>query len=524
MTRFPLLMLTAAAALTLAGCGGDSAPAATAPATPPPVTADPPVTPPVTPPVIPPVTPPVTQPDPPSLPLSVTLQGLCETPRPGQGADGLPYPDRQGTHETEMNWVHAFIDDTYLWYKEVPSTLNQADYKTPVNYFNALKTPAITASGRPKDRFHFTYPTAVWDDMSHAGVALGYGLTWVRSADASQPRMWMVTMVEPGSPAQLAGLQRGDQLLTVDGTAITDTSNEGVAKLNAGLFPAKEGEVHQLVLSRGSTALPAASLTALKLSVAPVQNATVLDTPTGKVGYMLFKEHNAVAEAQLIQAIGTFQSAGIVDLVIDMRYNGGGLLAVASELAYMVAGPQATSGKVFEQSKYNDKTKPQPPQLFASKALGYTAPVSVKPGTVLPYLGLKRITVLTTPGTCSASESVINSLRGVDVEVDLIGAPTCGKPYAFYPAPNCGTTYFSIQFQGVNNKGEGDYADGFQPTCNVADDLSHPLGDVDESLLAAALSYRASGACPAQSLLRAKAGAMQLVRPAIKEISIYDRR
>jgi hypothetical protein len=69
--------------------------------------------------------------------------------------------------------------------------------------------------------------------------------------------------------------------------------------------------------------------------------------------------------------------------------------------------------------------------------------------------------VLTTAGTCSASEAVINGLRGIDVEVNLIGGETCGKPYAFVPQPNCGTTYFAIQTQGVNNKGFGDYADGF---------------------------------------------------------------
>jgi carboxyl-terminal processing protease len=522
MTSKTLLMLAAAATITLSGCGGDAAPVMGAPNVPEPpvVTPEPPVVPPE-PPVVTPE-PPVT---PPGLPAWFTLQGMCETPRPGLGPDGLPYPDRQGTHETEMTWVRAFIDETYLWYKEIPTTLKADDYKTPIDYFNVLKTPAVTPSGRAKDRFHFTYPTAVWNEMSRAGVTLGYGLTWVRNTDPTQPRVWMLTMVEPGSPADQAGLRRGDQLVSADGVAVGDSATDAVAKLNAALFPVKEGEVHQLLLSRGGTALPAASLAALKLSVAPVQNTKVIDTPTGKVGYLLFKEHNAISESQLIEAISNFKTAGIADLVIDMRYNGGGLLAIASELAYMVAGPQATDGKVFEQSEFNDRSKPRAPQMFASKAIGYAAPVPVKPGTPLPYLGLKRVTVLTTPGTCSASESVINSLRGVEVEVNLIGAPTCGKPYGFYPAPNCGTTYFTIQFHGVNDKGYGDYADGFQPTCDVADDLAHPLGDSSESLLAAALNYRATGVCPAQPLQRrAAAGAMQLVRPAVQEISIDDRR
>jgi hypothetical protein len=131
--------------------------------------------------------------------------------------------------------------------------------------------------------------------------------------------------------------------------------------------------------------------------------------------------------------------------------------------------------------------------------------------------------VLTTAGTCSASESVINSLRGVDVEVNLIGGQTCGKPYAFTPVPNCGTTYFSIEFQGVNQKGFGDYPDGIAPTCNVPDDLAHEQGDPAEGLLAAALSYRANNACPVSATAHARAQALTLVRPEAKEISIYTR-
>ena len=102
-------------------------------------------------------------------------------------------------------------------------------------------------------------------------------------------------------------------------------------------------------------------------------------------------------------------------------------------------------------------------------------------------------------------------MRGVDVDVVLIGGTTCGKPYGFYPADNCGQTYFSVQFKGVNEKGFGDYADGFAavnassafpvkiPGCSVADDFDRELGVASEGMLAAALAYRASGTCPAPS-------------------------
>jgi hypothetical protein len=121
--------------------------------------------------------------------------------------------------------------------------------------------------------------------------------------------------------------------------------------------------------------------------------------------------------------------------------------------------------------------------------------------------------VITGPGTCSASESIINSLRGVNVSVYIIGSTTCGKPYGFYPTDNCGTTYFTIQFRGENAANFGDYSDGFSPAnqvdnkgtsvpgCSVADDLSHPLGNASEGRIAAALAFRASNnqTCPAAS-------------------------
>jgi membrane-associated protease RseP (regulator of RpoE activity) len=524
MKMHPALVAVAIISAVLSGCGGDSRPAAPGGPVEP---VEPPVTPPVTPPVIPPVepppvTPPVTPPveppliDPNQPPEWLTLKSYCEHPLPGSS-------EVQGTLYDEMKWLRSFFDATYLWYKEIPADLRLEDYSRAVDYFAMLKTPAVTASGRLKDRFHFTYPTPVWQALSNAGAELGYGLTWVRNADPAAPRVWTLTMVHPDSPGAAAGLRRGDSLVSVDGVAIADASVAGLAVLNAGLFPVKAGETHQFILSRAGVQISVA-MTSVQVVKPPVQNIKLLDTPTGKVGYLLFNEHNAVAEGQLVNAITTLKQAGIVDLVLDMRYNGGGYLTIASELAYMVAGPQPTAGKVFERPVFNDKTKVQPPQYFQTTAAGYASAAPIKNGTALPYLGLKRVTVLTTPGTCSASESVINSLRGVDVEVNLVGGETCGKPYAFTPVDNCGTTYFAIQFRGVNDKGFGDYADGFTPTCRADDDLTQALGDPAEGVLAAALSYRATGTCPAVALRsRQISGGMQLVRPEAKEISIRDR-
>ncbi|SDG97395.1 MULTISPECIES: S41 family peptidase [unclassified Duganella] len=451
------------------------------------------------------------------MPDFLTLANHCANPRQGTQPNGLPYYDGQGTLTEEMRWLRSFIDEGYLWYKEVPANLNMADYKTVLDYFAVLKTPLITASGQPKDRFHFTYPSEVWEAMSGAGVTLGYGITWSRSTGAT-PRVYVVTMVEPDSPASKAGVLRGDTLVSVDGADATTST------ALAALSPTAAGQTHAFALKRGEST-QTFSLTSQKVTEAAVQNTRVISTSTGAVGYLQFNDHNAIAERQLLDAFTTLKAANVSDLVLDMRYNGGGYLLVASELAYMIAGPAATDGKVFERLQLNDKRPPQAPQMFRTVSYGL-APTSLKAGVTLPYLGLKRVTVLTTAGTCSASESVINSLRGIDVEVNLIGGETCGKPYAFVPQENCGTTYFAIQMQGANNKGFGDYADGFQATCKADDDLDHALGDSSERLLATALSYRANGVCPATPL-RARSssstGPLQLLRPVGKEIALRPR-
>jgi len=467
-----------------------------------------------------PTTPPVTTRTPDPIPTDFqSSANLCAAPRTGVDADGVAFPDRQGTLLDELKFLRGWADRYYLWYNEIPNDFYMADFSNTLDYFAKLKTPALTASGKAKDQFHFTYTTAEWDALSTSGQEVGYGLTWSRSSTTA-PRTWLASIVEPGSPAAAAGIQRGDMLTAVDGTDFVNTTGTaGVATLNAGLFPKNAGESHRLTVSRAGNAFDV-TLTARVVSSASVKNAKVIPTATGKVGYLTFDDFNAVAEKQLIDAFTMFQAQQVNDLVIDMRYNGGGLLYIASELAYMVAGP-SSNGKTFERLVYNSKTAPQAPIAFMNTAYGFSSPNPARAGQALPYLGLKRVTVLTTAGTCSASEAVINGLRGIDVEVDIIGGGTCGKPYGFTPVDNCGTTYFSIEFQGVNAKGFGDFADGFSPTCTVADDLSHALGDTSENLLAAALSYRTGGACPTS---RASAANMTLVRPEAKEIAVLPRR
>ena len=255
---------------------------------------------------------------------------------------------------------------------------------------------------------------------------------------------------------------------------------------------------------------------------------------------MLFNDHTAPAEKALSDAVNQLRGT-ITDLVLDIRYNGGGYLDIASELAYMIAGSGKTGGQTFERQQFNDKHptfdpvtgQAIAPTPFFTTGLGF----SVNPGTPLPSLGLSRVYVLTGPGTCSASEAILNGLAGVNVQVFQIGATTCGKPYGFYPEDNCGTTYFSIQFRGVNAKNYGDCADGFTPGatttagfpgCSVSDDFGHALGDATEARLATALSYRASGTCSGAAMTRALVsgglrGDGEIVKPIWRQNRIFRR-
>lgn len=450
-----------------------------------------------------------------------SLAAQCVAPRAGiDPATGQPYPDRQGTLQSEQNWLSAWTDDLYLWYSEVPR-VNPARYTSAIAYFDDLKTPNITGSGSRKDRFHFAYPTPVWYALSQSGVQAGYGATWSLLA-STPPRAAVVAYTEAGSPANALSppLARGARILQVDGVdLVNDNTQAGVDALNAGLYPASAGETHRFVVQDlGALGTRTITMVSTDVTSAPVQNVSTL--AGGAVGYMLFNDHLATAESALINAIASLKAAGVSDLVIDMRYNGGGYLAIASELAYMVAGPAQTNGKTFELTRFNAKHPtidpvshaPIAPTPFYSTAIGFS---TTPAGTALPHLDLAKVYVLTGRDTCSASEAVINGLRGAGVQVVQIGSTTCGKPYGFYPQDNCGTTYFSIQFQGVNAVGFGDYSDGFAPQngstaglassavlpgCAVADDFTHALGDPAEGRLAAALQYRASGSnCPAAS-------------------------
>ncbi len=409
----------------------------------------------------PPITAPTVSAD--TVPASSSVAGVC-------------------TAYGQKQFVRSYLTEQYLWYKELrPDPAGAADVSS---YFYGLLADTPDRLGRPKDRFSFIIPTATADALS-TGANVGYGMEWKLDAEGRR----RVALVTAASPAARAGMARGGELLGV------------VSATNNSWYP-NSATASVTFNYRDTVTSPARTIT---LNAAPIQDdpqpiTQVISAGDGrKVGYMLFNDHSSVAQDKLIEAVGSLRSSHIDDLVLDLRYNGGGYLYVALSMASMVAGPSA-DGKVFEQLVYNVKRADETAQAqlpFYSRVLIADTGSRHPAGALLPSLSLPRVYMLTSDSTCSASESIINALRGIDVDVVLIGSTTCGKPYGFARKNNCGMTMYPIEFQGNNAKGFGDYAEGMAPACGVSDDFDHALGDASERMLSAALQHIATGTCPA---------------------------
>ena len=446
----------------------------------------------------------------------------------------------QCTAFNEKMFLRSWTNDLYLWFAEVPDT-NPNSIADVVQYFETLKTSQTTPSGNLKDRFHFNLDTDEWIALSQGGQSLGYGAEFMLIGDGRPPRRAVVAFVEPGTPAATANVMRGMEILRINNVDfVNDNTQAGVDTLNDALFPSAANQTFTFRFQPVGGAAVDIPLTSQNITHRPVLVDQTITQGADTVGYLVFNDHIATAEQELVAAINRLQ--GVDDLILDIRYNGGGFLDIASELTYMISGRTGTFETLVFNSKNPDRNPVTNQPLTPTPIHTTTQDFGNRtPGTPLPTLNLNRVYVITGPNTCSASESIINGLRGVGVEVFLIGSTTCGKPFGFFPQDNCGTTYFSIQFKGVNAKNFGDYADGFSPQntqgtrgelvqgCSVADDLSHQLGDQNESMLSVALSYRMNPVCsvpPAAFSQKLSADAdtsrPALKRPAWKEIRLLD--
>jgi hypothetical protein len=385
-------------------------------------------------------------------------------------------------------WVASYMGDAYYWRTLVPP-VNATAFDTAQAYFDALLSPGGTVGSVtfPRDRWSFSESTEDYDLFFGEGKTLGYGMTVAALEIAEQPSQPLrVRYVESASPAATAGVRRGDTMLEINGTP----ASQYVANGNdfSVLTPDAVGQVLSLRLRDMLGQERNVSVVAAIYALTPLAGSSTVTTTVGRrLGYVLLKDFLEQASTPLASSFAQFRTQGINEVVLDLRYNTGGLVSVARDVASYVAG--ARNGD-FARLLFNDRW------TSANQAWGFRSLPSA--------LNARRVYVLTGPRTCSAAELVINGLEPF-VEVVVIGDTTCGKPVGFVPVDDgCGTTYSAVNFESVNDRNEGRYWNGLLPNagCAVADDLDHVLGDASERLLAAALRHADTGSCAATSALR----------------------
>ena len=395
----------------------------------------------------------------------------------GGGREDPTPPASDCTVTGQQAWLANYMDDWYFWYRISPRP-SAAGYSTVESYFDALLY-AGTSTTFPEDRWSRSQSTESFNRFYGDGATLGYGVAVNGvEVDGISTRPLYVRYVEPGSPAATQGVARGDEIRSLNGRSVASVIAADDYSL---LSPTQSGDQLTLVLRR-TGADRMVVLTAAVFTLAPVQGAAVRTTPLGRrVAYLQVKDMISQGLAPMAAAFAQFQAAGVQDLLLDLRYNGGGLVSAGGSLASHIAGGRG-SGLTYATLLYNDKRAASNNQNFA-----FSQPAAA--------LGLPRVYVLAGPRTCSASEQVINGLRGAGVQVITVGNTTCGKPVGFLPSSSCGRTYSVVNFESVNQRNEGRYFDGFEASCPVAENFTVVQGGATDPLVMAAQRHADVGAC-----------------------------
>ena len=277
-------------------------------------------------------------------------------------------------------------------------------------------------------------------------------------------------------------------ILEINGRAILNLLQTGDI---ATIYGAPDAGVPgELLIERG-TERRRVSMVKRAVVIPTVSNTTVFDVGGRRVGYIFFRNFVEPSFEALAAAFATLNAARANEVVLDLRYNGGGLVDVAQYLASLLGGTR-TAGQVFAEYSTTTRTR------SATDVLRF----ETQPGAMT----LNRLVVITTEGSASASELVINSLRPF-IPVVIVGDRTYGKPVGQYAIPFCDKILAPVSFQLRNANGEGDFFGGLPADCAAPDDIDHPIGDPMEGSLREALTVISTGACSAPTADDAAAAA-----------------
>lgn len=380
----------------------------------------------------------------------------------------------QGCEKDEdVNWdkeantqLLNVMNDYYYWYNQMPS-IDPNNYSNPKELLEALRV-------NPPDKWSYITTKQELEAYYNSGAYYGFGFG---NAFDQNGNLWILYAFK-SSPFYQKGITRGWRISTIEGVKPTpDNYNQLIGASEAGV-----SKTFGLVSPDGASV----SYTFTKSEI--IMNTVLFDSVysfnSKKIGYMVLNGFITPTESELDNCFSKFKAESITELIVDLRYNGGGSVDVSNYLADLIGGNVA-NGKVYATYFHNDKNSSRNESIT----------FKILPNTI----SLNRVIFITTNGTASASELVINGLKPF-MPVYLIGSKTHGKPVGMYAFEykEFDWAFVPICFSLKNANNEGDYFNGISVTVEAGDDVSKPFGDVNETSFAAALSY--IGVSPAKKV------------------------
>ncbi len=426
--------------------------------------------------------------------------GNTPTPTPTPTTAGCSLAARQ-------DFVKSAIDSDYLFPDLVDNTVNKANYSSVQSYIDALVAPA-RAQG--KDRY-FTYVTSIAEENAYynSGANAGFGVRL--SYDTTQNRVFVVESFE-NAPALAAGIDRGTEIVaigTTTGTLQTVSSlmaSGGAQAVVNALGPSTPGTTRVLRINVGGI-VKDVTVAKTDYSLDPVSDrygAVVLNDGGKKVGYVNLRTFIAPANGDLRTAFATFKSQGITEVIVDLRYNGGGLVSVAEVLGDLLAADKV--GKVFGYVTF------RPSKASKNETDNFGAESSAIAATKIAFIGYS--------GTASASELVANAFPPyLGANTALVGGNTYGKPVGQEPFDQtaCDDRLRLVTFKLENAARQGEYFNGlastFPKTCAAGDDITHQLGDANETAIKTALDFLGGRTCTPITVATGGQGTQSVKQP-----------
>ena len=418
--------------------------------------------------------------------------GGSSSARPTGGATQAPTPAPTATTaacslRARQDWALAQLQEWYLFPALLDASANPGAYTTIDGYIDALVAPARAQS---RDRF-FTYLTSITAENAfyEQGETAGFGIRL--GYDTGNRRVFVIEAFE-GGPALANGIDRGAEIVQIGTQTVNALMAAGGpnAVIDA-LGPDSAGLTRSLTVRELSGAQRTVALSKAVFEIDPVSDrygARVLTDGARRVGYLNLRTFIDTSEPNLRAAFADFKARGVTELIVDLRYNGGGLIDIAAFLGDLMGDGRA--GQAFGNITFRD----------SKAAENETIPFDPQPESIAPT----RIAFIGTGSTASASEMVINGMVPyLGANMALIGSNTYGKPVGqvALDRPECDDRLRAVALKIENADHQGEYYGGLATTvantCRASDDVSHQLGDPNETMVRVALDFLAGRSCTA---------------------------